>query len=91
MESYLNTWGTVFIIGCFAVMSPGPNLSVTIKNSLIRSRKAGFSTAAGLAVGNCVHVTYCLIGIAVIISQPIILFNIIKWIGAAYLLSITGF
>jgi threonine/homoserine/homoserine lactone efflux protein len=32
-------------------------------------------TAVGLAAGNLVHATYCLVGIGVIISQSILLFN----------------
>jgi threonine/homoserine/homoserine lactone efflux protein len=34
------------------------------------------------------HVAYCLMGIAVMISQSILLFNVIKWAGTAYLIYI---
>ncbi|NJO66461.1 MAG: LysE family transporter [Leptolyngbyaceae cyanobacterium RM1_405_57] len=69
-------------------MAPGPNLAMTLRNSLAYSRQSGIYTAVGLAAGNCVHVTYCLIGIGVIISESILLFNAIKWLGAAYLIYI---
>lgn len=36
-------------------------------------------------LGDAVHVRYCLVGIAVVISQSILLFNGVKWVGAAYL------
>ena len=45
-------------------------------------------TAFGVGLGILVHVTYCLLGIGLIISQSILLFNTIKLIGAAYLLFI---
>lgn len=78
-------WLTVFVVGCLAVMSPGPNMAMTLKNSLAHSRRAGTYTAVGLALGDAVHVFYCLVGIAVVISQSLLLFGVIKWAGAAYL------
>lgn len=85
MTTFFAGWVTVFLVGCLAVMSPGPNMAMTLKNSLAHSRGAGVRTAAGLAAGDAVHVSYCLVGIAVVISQSILLFNVIKWAGAAYL------
>ncbi len=79
-------WLTIFVLGCLAVMSPGPNFLMTLRNSVMHSRRAGVYTAAGLALGDCVHATYCLVGIAVVISQSILLFNAIKTAGAAYLI-----
>ena len=38
--------------------------------------------------GVIVHVTYTLLGISAIISQSVLLFNILKYAGAAYLLYI---
>jgi RhtB (resistance to homoserine/threonine) family protein len=86
--TFFTGWLTVFIVGCLAVMSPGPDLAMTIRNSLTYSRQAGIRTAVGLAAGNCVHATYCLLGVGVIISRSILLFNAIKWFGAIYLIYI---
>ena len=85
MATFLAGWATVFVFGCLAVMSPGPNMAMVLRNSLAHSRRAGAYTAAGLALGDAVHVAYCLVGVAVVISRSILLFNIIKWVGAAYL------
>ncbi|MDP3143163.1 MAG: LysE family transporter [Candidatus Omnitrophota bacterium] len=79
-------WLTVFVVGWFVIITPGPNMAIVFRNSLIYSRQAGVATAAGLAVGNLVHITYCLLGIGVLISQSIMLFNIVKLAGAAYLI-----
>ncbi|MBW4603475.1 MAG: homoserine/threonine efflux transporter [Calothrix sp. FI2-JRJ7] len=81
-------WLTVFSLGMVAVMSPGPDFALTLRNSLVYSRKTGIYTALGITVGHIIHATYCLIGIGAIISRSIILFNIIKWVGAAYLIYI---
>lgn len=45
-------------------------------------------SAIGLGLGILVHVTYSLIGIGLLISKSIILFNILKFIGAGYLIYI---
>ena len=69
-------------------MSPGPNFFLTLRNSLAHSRLAGFYTALGVATGDFIHIIFWLIGIGVIISKSILLFNLIKWLGAAYLIYI---
>jgi RhtB (resistance to homoserine/threonine) family protein len=79
---------TVAAIHLMAVMSPGPDFIMTMRNSLIYSRRSGVYSAVGLGLGILVHVAYCLAGIALIISQSIVLFTIIKYFGAAYLIYI---
>jgi RhtB (resistance to homoserine/threonine) family protein len=84
----IQDWLTVFVLGCLVVMFPGPNFAMILRNSLLRSRQAGLYTALGIGLGETVHVTYSLIGIGVIISQSILLFNALKWLGAFYLIAI---
>jgi RhtB (resistance to homoserine/threonine) family protein len=79
---------TVAIIHFLAVVSPGPDFAIVTKNSLAHTRKAGVWTAAGVGLGLGVHTTYSLLGIGLVISQSILLFNIIKYVGAAYLIYI---
>jgi len=85
---YLSIILTVAVIHLLAAMSPGPDFVMVTRNSLVYSRRTGIYSAIGLGLGVIVHVTYCLIGIALIISQSIILFTIIKFIGAGYLIYI---
>ncbi len=85
MTSFLEGWMTVFVVSTLGMISPGPNFAITIKNSLLHSRLAGMWTAVGVAVGNLVHAVFSLLGIAVIVSQSILLFNALKWFGVAYL------
>lgn len=79
---------TVAVVHLFAVMSPGPDFAIVTRNSLVYSRKVGISTSFGVAIGILVHVAYCLLGLGLVISQSIILFSIIKVIGAGYLIYI---
>lgn len=85
---YMLLIGSVILIHFFAVISPGPDFIVAVKNSLTYSRKTGIYTAIGFGLGIAVHIFYSLAGIAFIISQSILLFSVIKYIGAVYLIYI---
>lgn len=86
--SYLPLIASVSILNALAAMSPGPDFVMVVRNSLNYSRKTGIYTAIGIAFGLALHIIYCAIGVAVIISQSAIIFTIIKLLGAAYLLYI---
>lgn len=76
---------TIGMIGLLGAMSPGPDFAVVTKNSLLHSRKIGVYTALGVGVGILVHVAYSLVGIGFIISRSVLLFSVIKFVGAGYL------
>ncbi|MBS3169659.1 LysE family translocator [Candidatus Woesearchaeota archaeon] len=85
---YLALIGTVTIIHLLAVISPGPDFIMAVRNSLTYSRKTGIWTAVGFGCGIAVHIFYSLAGLAVIISKSLLLFNAIKFLGAGYLIYI---
>lgn len=64
---------------------PGPDFAVVLRNALIGGRLAGIMTALGIGLALGVHVTYALAGIGLLVSQSILLFNLLKLIGAGYL------
>lgn len=76
------------MIDLLAMISPGPDFLVVVKNSIRYSSRTGCYTAIGIAGGLVVHMTYCILGLGLVISQSIMLFNIIKYLGAAYLICI---
>ena len=76
----------VATITIFAVISPGADFAMVTRNSMILSRRAGVLTALGIALGVLVHVSYSMLGIGLLISKSIMLFNTIKLFGAAYLI-----
>lgn len=73
-------------IATVAVISPGPDFLIVLRNALAHGRMQGISTAFGIALAIYFHIAYCIIGLALIISQSLLLFTAIKWAGAAYLL-----
>ena len=59
----------------FLVMvSPGPDMVLVLRNTFVNGRRAGLQTSMGILSGNLVHITYCMLGIGLLISQSIALF-----------------
>jgi RhtB (resistance to homoserine/threonine) family protein len=85
---YLPLIGTVALLNLLAAISPGPDFVMTVKNSLRYSRRSGIFTSFGIALGLSVHIIYCAVGVGYLISKSIILFSIIKFLGAGYLIYI---
>lgn len=79
---------TVALIHLLAVASPGPDFAVVVRESVAHGRKAGTWAALGVGSAIFLHVGYSLLGIGIIVSQSIVLFNALKWAAAAYLLYI---
>jgi len=79
-------WAAVFAFGWVAAMTPGPDTAMILRNCLVFSRRDGLLTAMGIATGICVHTALVLVGIGVLIAQSLLLFTVVKWAGAAYLI-----
>lgn len=77
---------TIALIALLAAISPGPDFAVVVKNSIAHHRRSGIATAIGVAAGVVIHTSYCVLGLAVIISQSLLLFSLIKYLGATYLI-----
>ena len=76
----------IAILHLFAVMSPGPDFALIIRQSLCYNRKVSIITSIGIGVGILFHILLCITGIGIIISKSNILFNIIKIAGGLYLI-----
>lgn len=79
---------TISLIAILMAISPGADFVMVTRNSIFYSRKAGLYSALGISAAIWVHVAYSIAGLAIIISNSIILFSIIKYLGAAYLIYI---
>lgn len=86
--TYLPEFLTVVVVHLLAVMSPGPDFVMISRSSLVYSRRTGIWSAAGLGLGILVHVTYCLVGIALVVARSPLLFSLLKFAGAGYLVFI---
>ncbi|WP_028240652.1 LysE family translocator [Stutzerimonas azotifigens] len=85
---YWSEFLTVALVHLLAVASPGPDFAVVVRQSVSRGRVAGSWTAFGVGTAILLHVAYSLLGIGLIVSQSIVLFNLFKWLAAGYLIYI---
>ncbi len=88
MQHYVLELLSLMAIFSFAIVSPGADLAMVIRQSLVHGRRAAIITSFGIGVSLMFHVTYTILGLGLIISKSILLFNIIKWCGVAYLVYI---
>lgn len=75
----------VLTIDFLAIMSPGPDFFMVLKNTLTDSLKAGFYTTLGITLGGCISFALGILGVGAIIVNSKILFEIIKYCGVLYL------
>jgi RhtB (resistance to homoserine/threonine) family protein len=68
-----------------AMLSPGPDMILVMRNTLTRDRRCGGLTALGVLTGNMVHIGYCTLGIAVLLSRSPVAFNVLRVASAIYL------
>ena len=76
----------VFLVGLLAGISPGPDFVVVMKNSLSGGRGSGRGAALGIATALIIHVSYTVLGFAVLLQHYPGLFHGIQLAGAAYLI-----
>ncbi len=88
MHPYLFELASLMAIFVFAIVSPGADLAMVIRQSLLHGRREAIITSFGIGAALMMHVTYTVLGLGLIISKSIYLFNIVKWCGVAYLVYI---
>lgn len=76
------------LIHLVALVSPGPDFVVSCRNTLMYSRSIGIYTAVGFGLGICVHISYAGFGLSWLISNNELIFTIIQYLGAFYLMLI---
>jgi Putative threonine efflux protein len=76
--------GLMLAFGINAVI-PGADFAMVLRQAVVHGRREALLTSAGVATAILVHGTYTLLGVGVIVGQSLLLFNILKWAGAAYL------
>lgn len=77
----------LFLASVFLLcITPGPDLAYVVGQSVAKGRRSGVISASGVALGSCTHALASAIGLTALITASPLLFNIIKYIGAAYLI-----
>jgi len=66
-------------------LTPGNDMLYVAARSTSQGIKAGIISSLGIMAGCMVHILAAVIGLSAIIAQSALAFNIIKYVGAAYL------
>ena len=72
-------------VATVVVMVPGADMALVARNTLSGGRSAGLRTATGTLLGLGVHAGAALIGLSVVIAASATAFNVVRLVGAAYL------
>ena len=80
-----NFW--VFALtGLLLNLTPGNDMMYIIARSSGQGTKAGVVSALGIGAGCIVHIMAAVVGLSALIAQSAIAFDIINYVGAAYLI-----
>lgn len=74
----------VVVLGLFLV--PGPAVLLVLTRTVQGGRKVGILTGLGIASGDFVHAIAAAVGLSALLMTSAIAFNVVKLIGAGYLI-----
>ena len=67
-------------------VTPGPAVTYIVTRSIDQGRKAGLVSMLAIASGNAVHAIAAALGLSVILAASALAFDVVKYLGAAYLI-----
>lgn len=77
---------TFILASSLLALAPGPDNIFVLTQAAVNGRKAGFFITLGLCTGLVFHTAAVALGIAAIFQQSALAFNVLKAVGALYLL-----
>jgi threonine/homoserine/homoserine lactone efflux protein len=82
------------VIASFALASlalllvPGPAVVYIVNRSVADGRQVALASVGGLTLGNLFHAVLASIGVSAALAASTVAFNVVKWLGVAYLLGV---
>jgi threonine/homoserine/homoserine lactone efflux protein len=80
------TWFAFAFASTVLLLIPGPTVLLVVSYALTQGRKVAIATAAGVALGDFIAMTLSLAGLGALLATSAMLFTLLKWLGAAYLI-----
>ena len=74
------------LAGVLLNLTPGPDVLYIVNQSLRGGVQRGLAAAWGITAGCFLHVAAAALGLGAVLATSADAFNLIKWMGAAYLL-----
>ncbi|NDY82131.1 LysE family translocator [Orrella sp. NBD-18] len=79
------TFISFLFAACLLAITPGPGLAYVVARTVNGGRQEGLASCLGTSLGGMVHVLASSLGLSLIIAESAMAFNLLKYIGAAYL------
>ncbi|MDD1534610.1 MULTISPECIES: LysE family translocator [unclassified Bradyrhizobium] len=68
------------------VFIPGPATLLTMARAASSGTRVGIATGAGIAAGDVIHTSMAIVGLSAIIATSALLFSLVKYAGAGFLI-----
>jgi threonine/homoserine/homoserine lactone efflux protein len=66
-------------------VTPGPGIAYVVARTAAGGRREGLASCFGTGIGGMFHVVAAALGLSLIVAQSAVAFNLVKYLGAAYL------
>jgi threonine/homoserine/homoserine lactone efflux protein len=66
-------------------VTPGPGIAYVVARTVAGGRSEGLASCIGTGIGGMLHVLAAALGLSLVIAQSAMAFNLVKYLGAAYL------
>lgn len=78
---------SLFIVSSIILITvPGPSVFYVVARSIDQGRNVGFVSVLGVATGSMIHILAAALGISALLMTSAFAFNLVKYMGAAYLI-----
>lgn len=74
------------IAGLVMNITPGADTMYILGRSITQGKKAGILSALGISTGAIFHIIFATLGLSIILAKSAMAFEIVKYLGAAYLI-----
>ena len=82
----LSTIALFLLAGLGILLIPGPAVLYVVTRSAAGGRRAGLASVLGIESATCVHILAAALGLSAILLTSALAFNVVKYLGAAYLI-----
>src|SRR5208283_665400 len=81
----LQLFAAFLLITLVLVVTPGPIVTLVISTGATRGVRPALATVVGTTLGNALLLTAIALGLSWVLANALILFEVMRWAGAAYL------
>lgn len=82
----LELWLSFCLASLLIIVSPGPAVALLVTTGINRGRRAALAMLPGFFLGDLLAMTLSFAGVGALLMASAELFQLFKWLGAAYLL-----